>query len=240
MRLLMKTLLLSLATVAGLAAPASAQDADVTGKWDLTISTAQGSAPGAVLTIKKEGDKLTGLLASPQGELPAEVTIKAKDVSIVCTAQVQGTAFVISFSGKVDGNTMGGPVDFGGRGGGTWSATRADGPPPAKDPAPAASSLDVTGSWTFDVTTSAGSGTPTMQFKQTGEKLTGHYSGQLGEADLAGTVKGSAIEFAFDISADGNAIHIVYAGTAEKDAMKGTVKLGDLGEGTFTAKKKPQ
>ena len=36
-----------------------------------------------------------------------------------------------------------------------------------------------------------------MTFKQDGEKLTGHYSGQLGEADLTGTVKGQDIEFKF-------------------------------------------
>jgi len=236
----MRTLVLSLAAGVLLASPAFAQDADITGKWDLQISTSQGAAPGAVLTIKKDGGKLSGVLSSAQGELPADVTVKAKDVSIVCNVQMQGSAFVISFSGKVDGNTMGGPVDFGGRGQGTWSATRADAPPPAKEAAPASAAVDVTGSWAFEVTTGAGSGTPTMQFKQTGEKLTGHYSGQLGEADLTGTIKGSAIEFAFDLSADGNALHIVYAGTADKDAMKGTVKLGDLAEGTFTAKKKPQ
>ena len=44
--------------------------------------------------------------------------------------------------------------------------------------------VDVTGKWAFAVETAAGSGTPTMTFKQDGEKLTGHYSGQLGEADL--------------------------------------------------------
>ena len=53
----------------------------------------------------------------------------------------------------------------------------------------------MTGKWVFKVETAAGSGTPTMTFKQEGEKLTGHYSGQLGEADLTGTVKGEAIEF---------------------------------------------
>ena len=99
--------------------------------------------------------------------------------------------------------------------------------------------IDVTGTWAFQVETAAGSGTPTMTLKQDGGKLSGHYSGQLGEAPLTGTVKGNAVEFSFDISAEGNTLHIVYSGTAEKDSMKGTVKLADFGEGTFTAKKKP-
>ena len=43
----------------------------------------------------------------------------------------------------------------------------------AQNPAP----IDVTGKWTFEVTTSAGSGMPTVTFKQSGDTLTGHYSG---------------------------------------------------------------
>ena len=98
--------------------------------------------------------------------------------------------------------------------------------------------VDVTGMWAFQVETSGGSGTPTMTLKQDGEKLTGLYTGQLGEAPLTGTVKGNAVEFTIDVTVEGNTFRIVYTGTAEKDSMKGTVKLGDLGDGTFTAKKK--
>ena len=97
--------------------------------------------------------------------------------------------------------------------------------------------LDVTGKWAFNVETAAGAGTPTMTFKQDGEKLTGHYSGQLGESDLTGTVKGADIAFTFNIDAGGQAIKATYTGTAEKDAMKGKVVLEGLGDGSFTAKR---
>jgi hypothetical protein len=98
--------------------------------------------------------------------------------------------------------------------------------------------VNVTGTWVFDVQTSAGSGTPTMTFKQEGEKLTGQYSGQLGELPLTGTVKDSKISFQFDVSVEGTNLTIVYSGTVEKDSMKGTVSLGPAGDGTFTAKRK--
>jgi hypothetical protein len=102
-----------------------------------------------------------------------------------------------------------------------------------------ASKIDVTGTWTFQVDTTAGGGTPTFTFKQDGEKLTGHYSGQLGEADLTGSVKGQDINVAFGIEVQGLHLDVTYTGTIEsKDAMKGTVKLGDLGQGTFTARRK--
>src|SRR5512132_3709014 len=95
-----------------------------------------------------------------------------------------------------------------------------------------AGKVDVTGKWLFAVDTAAGSGTPVMTFKQDGEKLTGHYSGQLGEADLTGTVKGQDITFKFAVDAQGTAINAVYTGTVDaKDSMKGKVDLVGLGEG---------
>lgn len=101
-----------------------------------------------------------------------------------------------------------------------------------------AGKVDVTGKWVFTVETGAGSGTPTMTFKQDGEKLTGHYSGQLGEADLTGTVKGQDISFKFSIDIQGQTLNAVYSGTVDsKDSMKGNVDLVGLGQGTFTAKR---
>jgi hypothetical protein len=101
-----------------------------------------------------------------------------------------------------------------------------------------AAKVDVTGKWAFNVETAAGSGTPAMTFKQDGEKLTGHYSGQLGESDLTGTLKGADISFSFTIDAQGTMIKATYSGTVEnKDSLKGKVVLEGLGDGTFTAKR---
>jgi hypothetical protein len=101
-----------------------------------------------------------------------------------------------------------------------------------------ASKVDVTGKWIFAVETAAGAGTPTMTLKQDGEKLTGHYSGQLGEADLTGTVKAQDIKITFTVDAQGTQITCVYTGTVDsKDSMKGKVELVGLGDGTFTAKR---
>jgi hypothetical protein len=101
-----------------------------------------------------------------------------------------------------------------------------------------ASKVDVTGKWMFNVETAAGSGTPTITLKQDGDKLTGHYSGQLGESDLTGTVKGQEIAFKFTVDAQGNNLECTYTGTIEgKDALKGKVNIAGLADGTFTAKK---
>jgi hypothetical protein len=101
----------------------------------------------------------------------------------------------------------------------------------------AQSKVDVTGKWAFSVETSAGAGAPTFTFKQDGEKLTGHYAGTFGEADLTGTVKGADITFSFTVDAQGNALKETYTGTVDKDTMKGKVAIEGVGDGTFTAKK---
>lgn len=105
--------------------------------------------------------------------------------------------------------------------------------------AAAQAKTDITGKWLFTVQTDAGTGTPTVTFKQDGEKLTGHYSSQLlGEADLTGSVKGKEIKFSFTADLQGTAVNVTYAGTIEdKDSLKGTVDLGGLAQGTFTAKR---
>jgi hypothetical protein len=103
-----------------------------------------------------------------------------------------------------------------------------------------AAKVDVTGVWTFTVESAAGKSNPTLTFAQDGEKLTGQYSSQLmGEAKLAGTVKGQAIEFVVSASVQGTQVELKYSGTVEnKDSMKGTLSAGDLGGGTFTATRK--
>jgi hypothetical protein len=79
-----------------------------------------------------------------------------------------------------------------------------------------AQATNVTGEWLFNVTTDQGGGTPTITFKQDGEKLTGKYAGQLGAADLP----------------------VTYDGTVEKNTMKGKLDIGGMVTGTFTATKK--
>ncbi len=213
-----------------------AQDADILGNWDVALTTGPGRETLAPLVLKKDGDQIVGTFSSPQGDQSVEASVKDKAVTIWFSVRTQNGPINITMNGTADGDTMKGSMDFGGRGQGQWRARRAGAASPPSQGGE--SKVDVTGTWSFQVETGAGTGTPTMTFKQEGEKLSGHYSGQLGEAPLAGTLKGSAIEFTIDVSVQGTDLHIVYSGTVEKDSMKGKVKLGDFGEGTFTAKKK--
>ncbi len=101
------------------------------------------------------------------------------------------------------------------------------------------SPADVAGAWALTVETAQGTGTPSVTFKQEGETLTGTYSSQVfGEHQVTGTVKGHAVTFGFTGSVEGNTFTVTYSGTVEKDTMKGKATFGDLGEGTFTGRKK--
>jgi hypothetical protein len=98
--------------------------------------------------------------------------------------------------------------------------------------------LDLTGAWIFTVETDAGTGTPTVTLKQDGEKITGHYSSMtLGEADLTGTLKGTALEFKFTAEGIGD---VIYKGTvAGSNSISGTLDIANgAATGKFTAKHK--
>ena len=245
-------ILIVLALSVAAARPRAFQSASVVGSWDVTIDSPQGQRT-VLMVIKKDGEKFTGAMKSPQGERPLDsVAVKGDEITFVMTRQVQGQDMVITYKGKIAKDSMKGDADFGGLATGTWSAVphkedaagASSGPAatpatPATPAAPSSGSNNISGAWDFAVETAGGSGTPTFTFKQEGENLTGTYKGQFGEAPLTGTVKGDNVEFTIKISAQGQSITAAYSGKITgKDSMKGIVALGDLGEGTWTAKRK--
>lgn len=104
--------------------------------------------------------------------------------------------------------------------------------------AAAAFAADLSGTWKFDVDTDAGSGSPTFMLKQDGEKLSGTYHGQLGDAPVTGTAKGNNFEFSFKVNNDGADLTVKYTGVLDGDKkVKGTIDFGSLGKGSFTGAK---
>jgi hypothetical protein len=223
-----------------LAGPAHAQATDMSGTWDVTFNTQNGPM-AASMTIRKDGEKLAGTMTGPQGEVAMEGSQRDKAIALNLSVQTPNGQFAIAMSGTQDGDAVAGTVDFGGRGQGEWTGKRR-GTVAAASAAAAVQNdkpADVAGVWAFTIETANGTGTPTVTFKQDGEKLTGHYSSQLlGERDFTGTIKGNAINFTIDADLQGQAVKVTYSGTVDKDTMKGKVVLGELGEGTFTGKKK--
>lgn len=247
-RILGATFILTIVALSVAAArPLAYQSTSVAGSWDVTIDSPQGQRT-VVMIIKKDGEKFTGAMKSPQGERPLDsVAVKGDEITFVMTRQVQGQDMVMTYKGKIAKDSMKGEADFGGLATGSWSAVphkedaagASSGAAAAPPAAQSSGAHNITGVWDFTVETSGGSGNPTFTFKQDGETLTGTYKGQFGEAPLTGTVKGDNVEFTIKISASGQSMTVAYSGKITgKESMKGIVALGELGEGTWTAKRK--
>jgi hypothetical protein len=100
---------------------------------------------------------------------------------------------------------------------------------------------DVTGTWQMTVETNSGSGTPALELKQQGERLTGTLrSAIFGDLAVNGTVKGDRIEFWAEADAGGTTIKITYKGTIQSAAaMKGTAVYAGIDENaTWSAARK--
>ena len=234
----MRITIAAAALLLAIGAPSYAQTADLTGTWDVSVTTAQGPMPLSTMVLKKDGGKIVGTIVGSLGEIPVEAELKEKTVAIYGTVQTASGPLDFTLSGIFDGNAMKGTVAYGGGAQGDWSAARAAAqaaPPTAQDKDQ--DKIDVSGTWSFEVTTDFGTGNSTMVFKQDGEKLTGRYSGNYGEAALTGTIKGKDITFSYELVRESMTATVVYAGTVDKDTMKGTLSIGDMGNGTFTAKK---
>jgi hypothetical protein len=98
---------------------------------------------------------------------------------------------------------------------------------------------DISGTWLFSVDLDdGGHGDPTFVLKQTGENVTGTYTGPLGEFKVAGTVKDKNAVLGFEFTREGQVIKATYTGTIESPTkMSGTVAFAASGGGGGTTGK---
>jgi hypothetical protein len=246
----MKTLT-ALVLATSLAAPCAAQTsttapADVVGAWNATVTTGQGQAIPAVLTLKKDGGKITGVISSQAGDSPVQAVVKAQDLTVTFTFQGQNGPMAIELDGTVAGDAVKGAMIVDGQASGNWTATRdrkesKDLSKESKEPgATTAAKTDLSGNWNVSIELPNIQATPAVVLRQDGDKLTGDYvSAQYGKYALTGTVKGAEVNFWFAMNIEGNALNVTFTGTVDKDGtLKGSVSYGDAMSGTFVAAKK--
>jgi len=123
MRTMRHRLTVTLGIVAAVLTVAVAAQTDVTGKRNMTFDTDQGTTT-ATMTLQQDGDTLTGELVGDQGTLEFEGTIIGDTLEWVMEVDAGGAFIEIAMDGTVDGDEMVGTADFGGYGGGDWTATR--------------------------------------------------------------------------------------------------------------------
>lgn len=101
---------------------AKAVSIDVSGTWAVSVETGQGSG-SPTLTLKQEGDRLTGQYQGMLGEAPLSGTLNGSQIefSFKVSGQLEGT---ISYKGTTDGKSMQGKVSLAGIGEGTFNGKK--------------------------------------------------------------------------------------------------------------------
>jgi hypothetical protein len=118
--------LLGLGLFIAVAVPSLRAQTDVTGTWDLTVQSRQGTATPSV-TLQQTGEKLSGTYHGRMGDTKVEGTVRGNDIRFAVTLHFQDQSFVITYTGTADKDSMKGTVQFGDRGSGTWSGKRRSG-----------------------------------------------------------------------------------------------------------------
>jgi hypothetical protein len=99
---------------------------DVTGSWDLEVKTEAGGTTTPSVTLKQDGEKLTGHYTSATlGDADVTGTVKGSDVSFNFSGSVQGTSIAVTYTGTVESNSsMKGKISLGGLGDGTFTGKK--------------------------------------------------------------------------------------------------------------------
>jgi hypothetical protein len=117
--------LVALVCAIGFAVSALAQSGekiDVTGDWDFTVETSEGSGNPS-FTFKQDGEKLTGRYKGLFGEADVTGTVKGDKIefSFKVSGEIEGT---ITYTGTTDGKTMKGKVNLADAAEGTFTAKK--------------------------------------------------------------------------------------------------------------------
>jgi hypothetical protein len=86
---------------------ASAQAADLSGKWSGDVPGRGGDTTPATFTFKVDGEKLTGSMTGPQGDLPLQDgKVSASQVSFSTTFDAGGNSIKILYKGTLSGDQL--------------------------------------------------------------------------------------------------------------------------------------
>ncbi len=240
---------LAVLTFLTFAAPRASAQPGVSGDWDVTLQTPMGDNTFQV-SMKQDGDKLSGVLKSPMGELPfSGGTLTGNDLKFAFEIDAQGNKIIITMTGKVAGDVIAGKADFGGFGEGDWTAKRAAAasasaapvaPKPAA-PATSASMTGVAGKWDVMLQTPGGEFPATATFTDTGGKIGGTFGSQMGEVPIAGTLEGKALKVTMTAQTPQGDMQVVLTGDLDGDSIvNGKADVSGMGQMTWSAKRAKQ
>ena len=244
----LKSTLLALSLLT--ASPVFAQT-NITGDWDVTVTSPQGTNTTPV-TFKQEGAKVSGMFKAPQGTLPFENgSVTGDDLKFTFTINAQGMELPITLTGKITGDTIAGKADFGGFAEGDWSAKRSAAAStssaaaaPASAPAAApsvASGTGFGGKWDVMLKTPAGDMPANATLSDAGGKLTGTFSSQVGEVPVSGSAEGKLLKLTFIAQTPQGDMTVNMTGDLDGDnIVNGKAEVSGIGQMEWSAKRVKQ
>jgi len=222
---------------------------DVTGDWDVTVNSPQG-ANTTLVTLKQDGEKVSGIFKSQQGPLPFEGgTLTGSDLTFTFTITTQGMQIPITLTGKVEGATMTGKADFGGFAQGDWTAKRSAATEtststPTTSPATTTTTTTSTtmtgmgGKWDVTLKTPGGDFPASANLTDEGGKITGTFGSQMGEVAITGTVEGKAVKISMVAKTPQGDLNVEMTGDLDGDSIvNGKAEIAGVGQMEWTAKR---
>lgn len=232
------------------AAPAFAQT-NVSGDWDVTVTSPQGTTTTPV-TLKQDGMKVSGLFKSPQGQLAFDGgTVTGNELKFTFTINAQGMELPITLTGNVDGAAIAGKADFGGFAEGEWSAKRSGSTTTSATTTTSTTTTTTTttttsgssmggfsGKWDVMLKTPAGDMPATATLTDAGGKLTGTFGSQLGEVPVAGAAEGKSLKLTMVAQTPNGDMTVVLTGDLDGDAIvNGKADVSGMGMMDWSAKR---
>ena len=97
--------------------------ADLTGTWDVAVDIA-GNTGNPVITLKQDGNNLTGSYTGLLGEAPLKGKVDGDKVTWEFTVDYSGNNIHVVYTAVVANGAISGKIDFGGQAEGTFTAKR--------------------------------------------------------------------------------------------------------------------
>ncbi len=103
--------------------------------------------------------------------------------------------------------------------------------------APVLAQPSAAGEWKVNFVVPTGTRFVNMFINQEKTRLTGTVVSEDGEFPLSGRIEGDQVTVAWEVPEDGKMMEIVMKGKLTGNVISGTAKLGNVGEGSLTARR---
>jgi len=96
------------------------------------------------------------------------------------------------------------------------------------------------GEWKVNFVVPTGTRFVNMFINQEKTRLTGTVVSEDGEFPLSGRIEGDQVTVAWEVPEDGKMMEIIMKGKLSGNVISGTAKLGNVGEGSLTARREAE